>query len=323
VVFGLSGCAQNPNPIAPSAQTDDGGSFAPGRASSPGANSVLGASGAPGNPGEAGGADGSVSPDGADVPATPDAPATPDGAVVPDAGGSAPSLSAPRPEHGAPVAPAVPDARRPAAVKGPPRAVQPPIGRAQPPVGRAQPPAKGANQPHPAGPVGPGAGYRTVSYQGIRLTVPHDWTVRGGEYGCVGRQPLAANCSAMRLYRKANLGPQGRIVGPGLGGFDLDSGTGWAINQTTCAFPGASAADAAARPKASRLVKRDHTALADGRKALYREWEITCASGKKFTAMAWYLPFNKLLVYVPPAASVDREAYARVVSGMNLAGYRG
>ncbi|GGT53807.1 hypothetical protein [Streptomyces purpureus] len=114
----------------------------------------------------------------------------------------------------------------------------------------------------------------------------------------------------------------GSITDHHLSPLDLDLDEGWAVGQPGCRAPGASSLDADTPPIASRLTRRDLTTLADGRRALHREWRVTCASGRSFTVEAWYLPQSKVLAYARAVPLAERDVYARIIGSMDLRDYR-
>ncbi|MEV3987661.1 hypothetical protein AB0J57_02005 [Streptomyces sp. NPDC049837] len=238
-----------------------------------------------------------------------------------DGAGAARTTSSPSAAH-APAPSGSPTPTAHASSAGPRPAQSSSAASPAPPRGTTAPTATAdatGRAPAPARPS-----QHAFSYRGIRLALPTTWTAEGGaapDPVCLGpatTQPGA--CHGIQLYVGATSSdPHGGRFGDSfLAPLDLDLDDGWAIGQPGCRAPGASSLDADTPPTAARITRRDPTTLADGRRAIHRQWRVTCASGRSFTVEAWYLPHSKVLAYARAVPPAERDLYARVVGSMDL-----
>lgn len=90
----------------------------------------------------------------------------------------------------------------------------------------------------------------------------------------------------------------------------LRGGRVWADGRTYVTAPYAS------------LTEFSLRRMADGRRAAYREWSVTCADFGYSTMKIWHLPKSKVSLYVLSALDEDLDELDRIAASANLLGYR-
>ena len=61
--------------------------------------------------------------------------------------------------------------------------------------------------------------------------------------------------------------------------------------------------------------------LADGRRAAYRSWRMTCELGRQYTTKVWYLPVSRVAVYVLSQHPEDAADHNKIVRSLDLRGF--
>ncbi|MEU6795193.1 serine/threonine-protein kinase [Nonomuraea wenchangensis] len=59
--------------------------------------------------------------------------------------------------------------------------------------------------------------------------------------------------------------------------------------------------------------------LADGRRAAYRSWRMSCEFGRTYTTKIWYLPVSKVALYVLSQHPEDVAGHKKIIKSLNLA----
>ena|GEM_PF-1136658 len=90
----------------------------------------------------------------------------------------------------------------------------------------------------------------------------------------------------------------------------LRDGRVWADGRTYVTAPYAS------------LTEFSLRRMADGRRAAYREWSVTCADFGYSMMKIWHLPKSKVSLYVLSALDEDLDDLDRIAASANLLGYR-
>ncbi|WP_449060402.1 serine/threonine protein kinase [Planomonospora algeriensis] len=176
-------------------------------------------------------------------------------------------------------------------------------------------------------------GRKVVSLQGIEMTLPGDWRlleVNDG-YACV-ESPNSRGTS----------GPWDWPCRPDSMAIDLDSGAdewpgysiedeeyGFMIGQDMPCLVGGGVVRApngaryeAADPSSSRLSESGLTRMADGRKAFYREWLVSCEANVAYTMKVWHLPQSRVSFYVLSEHAEDARNHKKIIASIDLTGYR-
>ncbi|MFF0308127.1 serine/threonine protein kinase [Streptosporangium sp. NPDC004379] len=189
----------------------------------------------------------------------------------------------------------------------------------------------------------PRSGGEAVSFRGIAMTLPKGWRLlrvrkdlacieSPNARGSSGPWELACRPDAMVL--ETGSGPDswpGRSID--------DPYSGWAIGDPAPCLAGGSVFR---DPNGSyddqdigefglyygvygdgaRLRRSSLARMSDGRKAAYREWSIPCMVNIEYTMKIWHLPKSKVSFYVLSARPEDAAGYRRIISSVDLSGYR-
>ena len=70
------------------------------------------------------------------------------------------------------------------------------------------------------------------------------------------------------------------------------------------------------------LVEFSLRRMADGRRAAYREWSVSCSDFGSYTMKIWHLPQSKVSLIVMSALDEDIRELDRIAASANLLGYR-
>ncbi|MCW2778020.1 MAG: hypothetical protein JWN17_1745 [Frankiales bacterium] len=187
------------------------------------------------------------------------------------------------------------------------------------------PPATAGGEPDPSGSSASAQGTRTVSFHGARVTFPEGWHYRdSGPSACLDAARKDA-CSVV-LYDQ----PASRRAGEETEDLDPEGAFGWYVGTDVpaCAdvdpahhgAPGAALGDA---PLLSSRISRRGFSPVGSKKAVYREFALSCQGTALGTARLWLLPTTRFaVVALDTYGTTPTAAVLRTVAALDTSGYR-
>jgi hypothetical protein len=177
-------------------------------------------------------------------------------------------------------------------------------------------PRPATTTPTPAPPAG-----TRVRFGRIVLTLPAGWRLGPRTDGTTcAMAPGQTTCLGGALtIRILPLRPRDRVDWPAA---VLNDPAGWlGSSPTVCYAPGAIDPDHADVAR-GRVTARSNVPLSGGERAVYRQWEVPCTSGKSFTVRLWWIPAKRVVFYTLGANPSYGPAYDQIVGSADLKGYR-
>jgi hypothetical protein len=161
----------------------------------------------------------------------------------------------------------------------------------------------------------------TSSFAGIRFTLPTGWQAVPSVKAptvllCVAPASVAAPaaCGSPRALLLYVLGPGGYPLPKLVNGDFMLNDYGW-MDQSGATCPDGS------KVTSSKAAPSTYPHLADGRKAQFTQWTVTCASGAVYTPTAWLLPKSRVyLSNTQDQHGDDLSTFEAIVASMDLTG---
>jgi hypothetical protein len=173
-------------------------------------------------------------------------------------------------------------------------------------------PRPATTTPKPAPPAG-----TRVRFGRIVLTLPAGWRLGPRTDGTTcAMAPGQTTCLGGALtIRILPARPSDRIDWPAA---VLNDPAGWqGSSPTVCYAPGAIDPDHADVAR-GRVTARSNVPLSGGERAVYRQWEVPCTSGRSFTVTLWYAPTERVVFYTLSANPEYATAYNQIVAGASF-----
>lgn len=181
---------------------------------------------------------------------------------------------------------------------------------------------------------------KAVSFKGIRMTLPKDWRLLRirRDLACL-ESPNARGESGPWEFACR---PDSLIIRTGSGadrwpGSSLDDPvSGWVLGDPMPCLTGGKvwrdwsgtygndfgAYGFYVAAYNATLARSSLAKMADGRKAAYREWRVTCANNDQYTMKIWHLPLSKVSLFVLSARPEDSKGYKQIIASTDLLDYK-
>lgn len=184
---------------------------------------------------------------------------------------------------------------------------------------------------------------RAVSFRGIKMTLPKGWRLMPvrKDLACIESPNARGNSGPWDFACR----PDAMVIKTGAGagswpGESIDNPhSGWVLGDPMPCLAGGSVTRdpsgvydergsgefglyGSVYGDDSRLLRSSLAAMADGRKAAYREWLVPCQANTQYLMKIWYLPKSKVAMFVLSARPEDSSGYRRIIASTDLTGYR-
>ncbi|RJL23636.1 hypothetical protein D5H75_32580 [Bailinhaonella thermotolerans] len=168
--------------------------------------------------------------------------------------------------------------------------------------------------------VPPASADDASTWHGISMRLPEGWKLRGVNATNAEVLPPGRDKSGgPALNIKQLLEPYERTDWPAK---RLNEKDGWVPGDPAhCMAPGSTDSDLA-DVAGSKLVSKSSTRRIGGPRLDYREWEVPCKNGKRFTVKVWLAAPEKVVFYTLAADPKHSTAYDEIVGSADLSRQR-